>query len=77
MSAFLRDALLAHVAQFGLADADVLCRTPRGVLFRRDYYNREIWKMVRLWSSGTAEQRVMRLVMPLSLVGGRSGRLHT
>jgi integrase len=22
----------------------VLCRTPRGTLLRRDYYNREIWK---------------------------------
>ena len=22
----------------------MLCRTPRGTLLRRDYYNREIWK---------------------------------
>jgi len=22
----------------------VLCRTPRGTLLRRDYYNRELWK---------------------------------
>lgn len=43
MSEFLRDALLAHVEQLGLVGADVLCRTPRGTLFRRDYYNREIW----------------------------------
>ena len=44
MSGFLRDSLLAHAARLGLAGGDVLCRTPRGTLFRRDYYNREIWK---------------------------------
>jgi hypothetical protein len=27
-----------------LDDGDVLCRTPRRTLLRRDYYNREIWK---------------------------------
>lgn len=42
MSEFLRDALLAHVEQLGLVGADVLCRTPRGTLFRRDYYNRQL-----------------------------------
>ena len=27
-----------------LSRSAVLCRTPRGTLLRRDYYNREIWK---------------------------------
>ena len=44
MAAFLRDAQVAHAGQLGLAENDVLCRTSRGTLFRRDYYNREIWK---------------------------------
>jgi integrase len=44
MAPFLRDALLDHSKQLGLAEDDVLCRTPRGTLFRRDYYNRYIWK---------------------------------
>jgi integrase len=44
MAAFLRDALLDHSKQLGLTGDDVLCRTPRRTLFRRDYYNREIWK---------------------------------
>jgi integrase len=44
MSLFLRDALLDHAWQFALADDAVLCRTSRGTLFRRDYYNREVWK---------------------------------
>jgi integrase len=44
MGPFLRDVLLDHSKQLGLADDDVLCRTSRGTLFRRDYYNREIWK---------------------------------
>jgi len=30
-----------HTEQLGLGDQDVLCRTPRGTLLRRDYYNRE------------------------------------
>ncbi len=42
IAAFLPDTLLAHAGQ--LAGNDVLCRTPRRTLFRRDYYNREIWK---------------------------------
>jgi integrase len=44
MSPFLRDALLDHARQFSLDGDAVLCRTSRGTLFRRDYYNREIWK---------------------------------
>jgi integrase len=44
MAAFLRDALLTHAGQLGLAGSDVLCRTSKGTLSRRDYYNREIWK---------------------------------
>jgi integrase len=28
----------------GLHGGAVLCRTPRGTLLRRDYYNRQIWK---------------------------------
>jgi integrase len=38
MAAFLRDALVAHAGQLGLAHSDVLCRTSKGTLFRRDYY---------------------------------------
>jgi len=44
MAAFLCDALLDHSKQLGLTGDDVLCWTPRRTLFRRDYYNREIWK---------------------------------
>jgi integrase len=33
-----------HVDRFGIGSHDVLCRTFRGTLLRRDYYNREIWK---------------------------------
>jgi integrase len=44
MPAFLRDALLAHAEQLGLGGHDVLCHTARRTLFRRDYYNCEIWK---------------------------------
>jgi integrase len=44
MPRFLLDAVTKHVEQLGLDDHDVLCRTPRGTLLRRDYYNREIWK---------------------------------
>ncbi len=41
---FLQEAIVEHVSALGLADRDVLCRTPRQTLLRRDYYNREIWK---------------------------------
>jgi integrase len=44
MPRFLLDAVTEHAKQFGLRDHEVLCRTPRGTLLRRDYYNREIWK---------------------------------
>ena len=44
MPRFVLDAVIDHAEQFGLSDDDVLCRTPRGTLLRRDYYNRQIWK---------------------------------
>ncbi len=44
MPAFLRAAITDHAARLGLGGSAVLCRTPRGTLLRRDYYNREIWK---------------------------------
>jgi len=34
----------AHSAQLGLTEDDVLCRTQRGGLLRRDHYNRTVWK---------------------------------
>jgi hypothetical protein len=34
MVVFLRDALVAHAGQLGLAENDVLRRTSRGTLFR-------------------------------------------
>ena len=40
----LLDAVNDHSARLKLGASDVLCRTPRGTLLRRDYYNREIWK---------------------------------
>lgn len=44
MPDFLRDAIKEHVSEFGFKAADLLCRTSRGTLFRRDYFNRYIWK---------------------------------
>jgi integrase len=44
MPAFLLRAVIGHCGQFGLTGNDVLCRTGRGTLLRRDYFNREIWK---------------------------------
>jgi integrase len=41
---FLQEAISRHVNELGLSGGDVLCRTPRQTLLRRDYYNREIWK---------------------------------
>jgi len=38
MPRFVLDAVTEHVKQFALGDCDVLCRTPRGTLLRRDYY---------------------------------------
>ena len=43
-AAFLQDAITRHLAELALSDGDVLCRTPKRTLLRRDYYNREIWK---------------------------------
>jgi integrase len=44
MPRFLQDAIFSHVTELALKENDVLCRTPRRTLLRRDYYNREIWK---------------------------------
>jgi integrase len=44
MPRFLVDAVTDHAATLKLGRNAVLCRTPRGTLLRRDYYNREIWK---------------------------------
>src|SRR5215467_3796623 len=44
MSQILLDAVTDHSARLKLGRSAVLCRTPRGTLLRRDYYNREIWK---------------------------------
>jgi integrase len=45
MPTFLQTAIAEHVAALNLGEADVLCRTQRGTLFRRDYFNRNIWKL--------------------------------
>lgn len=44
MPAFLLSAVTAHCARLGLNGDDILCRTSRGGLLRRDRYNRHIWK---------------------------------
>lgn len=44
MPRFLAKAIVAYVDQFGIGAHDVLCRTGRATLLRRDYYNRKIWK---------------------------------
>jgi len=44
MPAFLLAAVTAHSAQLGLSGDDILCRTSRHGLLRRDRYNRNIWK---------------------------------
>jgi len=44
MPRFLLDAVTDHAARLKLDASGLLCRTPRGTLLRRDYYNREIWK---------------------------------
>jgi integrase len=44
MPQFLMYAVTDHAVQLKLGRNAVLCRTPRGTLLRRDYYNREIWK---------------------------------
>jgi integrase len=41
---FVADAIMQQVAAFDLELDEVLCRTPRGNLLRRDYYNAEIWR---------------------------------
>lgn len=41
MPRFVLRAVKRHADQLGLDDGDVLCRTPRGTLLRRDYYNPE------------------------------------
>jgi len=44
MPGFLQEAITRHAALLNLGTADVLCRTPKGNLLRRDSYNRDIWK---------------------------------
>ncbi len=44
MPRFLQGAIAEHAARHAISTDDVLCRTPRGLLLRRDRYNREIWK---------------------------------
>jgi len=44
MPRFVMRAVSEHADQLGLDQDDILCRTPRGTLLRRDYYNRHIWK---------------------------------
>jgi integrase len=44
MPDFLQEEIAKHVTRLKLGKADVLCRTPRRTLLRRDYFNREIWK---------------------------------
>jgi len=44
MPRFVLQAVIDHVDRLDIGLHDVLCRTPRGTLLRRDYYNREIWK---------------------------------
>jgi integrase len=41
---FLLNAVVEHAERLQLTGSDVLCRTPRRTLLRRDYYNRAIWK---------------------------------
>jgi hypothetical protein len=40
----VQEAIVDHAERLELGENDVLCRTPRRTLLRRDYYNREIWK---------------------------------
>lgn len=44
MPAFLSAAITTHCERLHLTGNDVLCRTQRGGLLRRDHYNRKIWK---------------------------------
>jgi integrase len=41
---FEAEAIRRQVATLGLEPDEVLCRTPRGNLLRRDYYNADIWR---------------------------------
>jgi hypothetical protein len=44
MPDFVQEAIAEHAERLKLGENDVLCRTAKGTLFRRDYYNRYIWK---------------------------------
>jgi integrase len=44
MPVFVSTAVTDHCGRYGITGAGVLCRTHRGGLLRRDYFNREIWK---------------------------------
>ena len=44
MPDFVREAIVEHAERFKLGDNDVLGRTAKGTLFRRDYHDRYVWK---------------------------------
>lgn len=44
MPGFVLDAVLKQVELLSLGPDDVLCRTARGTLLRRDYFNKKVWK---------------------------------
>jgi integrase len=44
MPLFVQEAIAEHAEMFKPGEHDVMCRTPRKTLLRRDYCNREIWK---------------------------------
>jgi len=44
MAVFVQEAITEHTERFRIGERDVVCRTPRQTLLRRDYYNRQIWK---------------------------------
>ena len=44
MPDFVQEAIAEQTERLKLGGGDVLCRTAKGTLFRRDYYNRYIWK---------------------------------
>ena len=72
MPRFVAQAVEAHADQLGLDHADVLCRTSRGTLLRRDYYNRNIWKPA-IAAAGLAEDTTfhdLRHTFASSLAGG-------
>jgi integrase len=43
MPVFVQEAIAEHTERFGLGEKDVMRRTPRLPLLRRDCYNRHVW----------------------------------